>query len=444
MIKNAYRAVKNFFNRIPNFKKYFANVFWLISEKVFSLGISLVAGIFVARHLQPEGYGMLNYAISFVAIFASFSHLGIDNILVRELATSPKRKDEILGSCYVLKSVGSLTLFVVVGGILIFFMDNPPVTNLLIVIIASAEVFKAFDVVKSFYASKVQAKRFVRVQVIVNLVGNSLKILLIFLDAPIVWFGVVTALNSFGNGMGFLYTYWKLEGSPLNWVFRKSVAMMFLRESWPITLQGLALQTQARIDQVMLGNLMNNYEVGQYSVAMRFIEIFAFVPVLLVNNFAPAVAKAKVASQDLYYDRIVNFYRLMFILFLAAALPIFLFGEKLIVLLYGNEYQAAGFLFSLFSIRLLFANLGSAKSLYVVNESLFKNSLLNAVVGAITNITVNYFLIPIYGAVGALIATVVSFTVSVFGVDLFFKKTRINTGLLMRGMATFWKLNKIS
>lgn len=323
-------------------------------------------------------------------------------------------------------------------------MDRGPIANSLVVVIAAGEIFKAFDVVRSFYQSKVQSKRFVRVQIIVNLVGNLLKFVLIFLDAPLVWFGVITALNTFGTGVGFIYTYWRLEGSPLKWTFRKAVALNLVRESWPITLQGLALHTQARIDQVMLGNMMNNAEVGQYSVAMRFIEIFGFIPVLLVSTFAPAATKAKATSQSLYLERLVNFYRLMFVLFLATAIPIFIFGERVIVLLYGMEYQAAGVLFSLFSIRLLFTNLGTAKSLYVVNESLFRNSLLNAIVGAITNITVNYLLIPIYGSIGALIATVVSFTVSVFGVDLFFPRTRLNTKLIVKGVSTFWKLNKIS
>src|SRR5690606_40373767 len=91
MIKRVYGAVKNFLNT-ANFQKYFANVFWLISEKVFSLGISLVAGIYVVRYLQPEGFGMLNYAISFVRILAPFSHLGHDNIVRRALAQSPQRK----------------------------------------------------------------------------------------------------------------------------------------------------------------------------------------------------------------------------------------------------------------------------------------------------------------------------------------------------------------
>lgn len=442
MIKSVTRVVRNFLNT-PSFKKYFFNAFWLISEKVFSLGLSLITGIYVARYLQPEAFGMLNYAMSFVGVFASLSHLGIDNIMVRELTKTPERKNEILGTCYVLKSAGSLTLFSVVS-IILMIMDKTPLTNTLVVIIAAGEVFKAFDVVIGFYQSRVQSNRFVRVQIIVNVLGNALKIVLIYLDASLVWFAAVTALNSFGNGLGFVYTYWRLEGSPLNWMFKKSVALTLARESWPITLQGLALHTQARIDQVMLGNMMNNAEVGQYSVAMRFIEIFGFIPTLLVSTFAPAATKAKAASESLYFERLTNFYRLMFILFLVTATPIFFFGERFIVFLYGMEYQAAGVLFSLFSIRLLFTNMGTAKSLYVVNESLFKNSLLNAVVGAITNITVNYFLIPIYGSIGALIATVVSFTISVFGVDLFFPKTRLNTKLVVRAVATFWRLNKIS
>ncbi|MFO7256777.1 MAG: flippase [Bacteroidota bacterium] len=442
MIKRAIRVVRNFFNT-PSFRKYFVNAFWLISEKVFSLAISLVTGIYVARYLQPEAYGMLSYALSFVGIFASLSHLGIDNIMVRELTRTPERKNEILGTCYVLKSAGATTLLVVVGIVLVV-MDKTPLTNTLVIIVAAGEVFKAFDVVVGFYQSKVQSKRFVRVQIIVNLVGNLLKVVLVFLDAPLIWFAVVTALNSFGNGVGYVYTYWRLEGSPLHWMYRKSVALMLARESWPVTLQGLALHTQARIDQVMLGNLMNNAEVGQYSVAMRFIEIFSFIPVMLVSTFAPAATKAKAQSETLYRERLVNFYRLMFLLFLVTATPIFFLGERVIVFLYGVEYQAAGVLFSLFSIRLLFTNLGTAKSLYVVNESLFKNSLLNAIVGAITNITVNFFLIPIYGSIGALIATVVSFTISTFGVDLFFPKTRLNTKLIFKGVTTFWKIHKIS
>lgn len=403
----------------------------------------MVVGIYVARYLQPERYGMLNYAISFVGILSAFSALGINRILVRELAKAPEKRDEIMGTCFILKTAGAVILFIVMG-IILTFMGNAPLTNTLIVIIASSEIFKAFDVVDSFYQSKVMSKNVARVQIVVNFSGNLLKILLIFLQAPLVLFACVTALNSLLNGLGYLFTYWRKDGNPTRWTFRKDLAILFLWESWPITLQGLALQTQAKIDQVMLGKMISNYEVGQYSVAMRIIELFGFIPTILVGTFAPAVTKAKSVDQKLYFDRIINFYRLMFVLFLVTSIPIFLFGEKFIVLLYGVEYQAAGFLLSLFSIRLLFTNIGQGKSLYVVNESLFKNSLLNAVVGAITNITVNFFLIPIYGSIGALFATIISFTINIFVVDSFFTKTRIHQKLIFSGIFSFWKLNKIS
>src|SRR5690606_5059743 len=335
------------FTASPTYRKYFTNVFWLTAEKVFSLFISMVVGIYVARYLQPEQNGMLNYAISFVGILSAFSSLGINRIVVRELALAPQRRDEIMGTSFILKFVGSIVLFLVMSVILIF-MGNTPLTNTLIVIIAAAEIFKAMDVVDSFYQSKILTIYVARVQITVNLVGNLLKIALIFLQLPLIWFAGVTALNSLFNGVGYLYTYWRLDGNPMKWHFNKKLAFSFLRESWPITLQGLALQTQAKIDQVMLGKMISNYEVGQYSVAMRMIEIFTFIPTILVGTFAPAVTKARAISQSLYFDRIINFYRLMFVLFLAVSIPIFFLGEQLIVLLYGVEYQAAGFLLSLF------------------------------------------------------------------------------------------------
>jgi len=427
----------------PKFKKYISNTFWLIFEKVFTLGLSLAVSIYIARYLQPEAFGLLNYAISFAGIFASLSSLGVDRILVRELAKSPERRDDLLGTCFVVKLIGS-TIVVVLITLILVFTNNSPLTNTLILIIASAELFRAFDVVSSFYQSLVQSKHVAQVQIVVNIIGNILKIGLLLSHASITWFAVVTAINVVFNAIGYIYSYKKRKGDPLNWSFKKSLAFQFLKESWPITLHGVALQTQAKIDQVMLGDMMNNYEVGQYSVAMKFIEMYGIIPMMLVSTFLPAVTNAKSISIELYHDRIINFYRLMFIIFLVVAIPIFFFGEEVIVLLYDEEYRPAGYLFSLFSIRILFANIGVGKNFYILNESLFKNSLLNAVIGAALNISINYFLIPIYGAIGAIIAFIISLTVSTFVVDAFFSKTRENLKLAFAGVSTFWKINKIT
>ncbi|HEX8060773.1 MAG TPA: polysaccharide biosynthesis C-terminal domain-containing protein, partial [Cyclobacteriaceae bacterium] len=215
-----------------------------------------------------------------------------------------------------------------------------------------------------------------------------------------------------------------------------------LKETWPLALYGVALNIQARIDQVMLGNLLNNYEVGQYSVALKFIEIFGFVPMVLMSTFTPAVSKAKAIDEQLYEARLVNFYRLMFLAFLAMAIPIYFFSEDVISWLYGSEYQAAGFLLSLFALRLFFSNMGVGKSIYIVNESMFTYSLLTVIIGAASNIALNWFLIPRYGTVGAVVASMISFTISIFIIDIFFKKAFRNLKLMIRGILSFWKLKE--
>jgi len=424
-------------------KKYFENISWLIFEKGFTLAVGLVVGIYVARYLQPEQFGLLNYAISFVSIFSAFSTLGIDQIIVRELARDSENKNNLLGTGFVLKMVGSGTLLVIMF-VILFFMNHDSFTNTLIMIIAVSEIFRAFDVINSFFQSEVKSKYVVQVQIGVNLLISGLKLALVFAQAPLIWFAIIIVITTILNACGYIYAYHSRHGSPKYWRFRRVLALKLLSESWPIALYGLALHTQARIDQVMLGKMLNTAEVGQYSVALKFIEIFGFMPMILMSTFSPAISKAKHVNEQLYHSRIVNLYRLMFLSFVLVAVPIYLFAEVLIVKLYGIEYQAAGYLLSLFALRLFFSNMGVGKSVFIVNESLFKYSLLTVVIGALSNITLNYFLIPRFASVGSIMASLISFTISIFLVDLFFKRTRENQRLMFKGIFTFWNLKEIN
>jgi O-antigen/teichoic acid export membrane protein len=261
--------------------------------------------------------------------------------------------------------------------------------------------------------------------------------------APLIWFAIIVVVGTVLNAAGYLFAYKRGEGSARNWEFTNVVALQLLRESWPLALYGIALHIQARIDQVMLGKMLSTAEVGQYSVALKFIEIFGFVPMVLMNTFSPAIAKAKAAGEALYHSRLTNLYRIMFLAFLVIAIPIYFAAEEVVTLLYGMEYQAAGYLLSLFAVRLFFSNMGVAKSVFIVNESLFRYSLLTVVIGAIANISLNYFLIPVYGSVGSVMASIISFTVSIFLVDFFFERTRENQKLMIRGIFSFWKLREI-
>jgi O-antigen/teichoic acid export membrane protein len=112
------------------------------------------------------------------------------------------------------------------------------------------------------------------------------------------------------------------------------------------------------------------------------------------------------------------------------------------VLLFGEAFRPSGVLLSLFAIRLFFTNMGVGKSSFITNESLFKYSLLTGVVGAAVNIGMNYLLIPPFKSVGAIWATIGSFTISIFLMDLLFKNTRENLKWMCIGIISFWKFHR--
>ena len=67
------------------FLKYLKNTSWLFGEKILRIVVGLFVGIWVARYLGPEQFGLFSYAQSFVGLFTAIATLGLDGIVVREL-----------------------------------------------------------------------------------------------------------------------------------------------------------------------------------------------------------------------------------------------------------------------------------------------------------------------------------------------------------------------
>ena len=92
------------------FRKYFTNTSWLLGERILRMTISLFVGIYVARYLGPERYGLLSYALSFVWLFSSLASFGLDDILVRELVKLPDQRQNLIGTVFCLKLFGTFVM----------------------------------------------------------------------------------------------------------------------------------------------------------------------------------------------------------------------------------------------------------------------------------------------------------------------------------------------
>lgn len=404
------------------------------------MGVGLFVGVWVARYLGPEQFGLWSYAIAFTSLFSAFASFGIDSIVVRELVKNPERQNELLGTAFVLKLIGgTLTLLIAIVAILLL-RNGDTLTLWMVAISAAGFIFQSFNVIEFYFQARVRSKYTVLAASSAFIFVTIVKVILILSFAPLILFAWVGLIEVGLTSLFLIVSYKKDHNNICSWSCNKSTAISLMKNGWPLVFSSLAIMIQARVDQVMLGDMIGNAEVGQYSAAMRLIEVFSFLPTIIVSTLSPYITKAKLISETLYHERLLEIYRLMFILFLVVAIPIYFWGGEFVLFVFGDEYKRAGGLLSLFAIRLFFANFGVAKSLFTVNESLFKYALITAVIGAIVNILGNYLLIPYYGAEGAIISTIISFSITIFMVDLFYTPTRLNFYLMVYAVFIPYKL----
>ncbi len=415
-------------------QRAFSNASWLLADRSVRMGVGLIVSVWIARYLGPQKFGMLSYATAFAALFSALAALGLDGIVIRELAKYPARENILMGSAFVLKLLGGFVAVFLAILCIAMTRRGESLTIWLVSLSATGFIFQSLNVIDFLFQAKVQSKYSVIAANGAFIVMTVVRIALLLRSAPLISFAWA-ALGEIVLTAAFYVVAYRVNHNQIrSWRYDRNTASELLRSSWPLIFAGVALMIQARVDQVMLGDMIGNQEVGQYSAAMRLIEVFGFVPTIIVSTLSPHVARAKATSEALYFRRLLEVYRTMTITFLLVAIPIFLFGERIVVFVYGNEYKKAGILLSLFAVRLFFANFGVAKTLFLTNESLFKYSLLTAIVGALVNILGNYILIPIYRSEGAIVATIISFSVTTFLMDMLYARTRVNLKLMIDGI----------
>ena len=389
---------------LPGFKRYFANTSWLMAEKIFRMAVTLSVGVYVARYLGPERFGVLSYAMSFVVLFSALSSLGLSGILVRELVNFPKKRDELLGTAFILKLSGS-GLVLILLSITLYFMGDDRQSNLMIFIIAAGLIFQSFNVIQFYFEAKVLSKYFVFAQFVSIILVSIAKLIFIWMGLSLIYFALAVLIESLILAIGLSVVYFKQKLNIFDWNPRLKVAVGLLKDSWPLILSATAISIYMRIDQVMIKHMLNTEAVGQYAAAVRLSEAWYFVPMVITASLFPAILNAKKVSQELYYKRLQKLHDLLIWIAIPAMIFISLFAGNIVAMLYGKQFAASGTILSLHIWASVFVFVGVIRGKWFVAENLTKCVLIITLFGAVVNIGLNCLFIPRFGTIGAAMAT---------------------------------------
>jgi len=399
-----------------SFKKYLANTSWLFFERIIRILISFVVTIFVVRYLGPKEFGLYSYVLSFFALFASFSSLGLEAITTRETIKYPDQIDEINGTVFFLRLAGGIVAIIMIG-ITLLLTGEETNTAILILILSGSFLFLSFTPIEYYFRGIVKGKYNVYALSVSVIISSGLKIIFILQKAPLVYFVVAVLIEYVALAVGLIVVYQYNKLSILKWKYSKKFASSLLKDSWPLALSGIVVMVYMRIDQIMIKNMMSEEAVGYYSAAVRICEAWYFIPVTLCNAIYPAIVNAKNVSTEFYYNRMQKLYDLLTWLAIGIAVPVSIFSAQIIQLLFGSEFSSAAPVLTIYIWAGVAVFLSVASSQYLINENLTKLSFYRTLIGMILNVILNLALIPIYGIAGSAIATLISYTLVIFALS---------------------------
>ena len=273
-------------------------------------------------------------------------------------------------------------------------------------------LLKVSEVAGLWFESQVQSKYTVMVQNGVFLLFAGIKVMLILNGSSVTSFAWAMLAEGIVVALALTLALNQLGPSLVSLRVNKVKALELLHAGWPLMLSSIAVMIYMKIDQIMIGQMLSNSAVGVYSAAVRISEIWYFIATAVAASVLPTILQAKKNNPAQYREHLQRLFDLMTWLAVVLALSITFFSSQLVTVLFGAEYKEASGILIIHVWATVFVFLGVAGGTWFLAENQQVISLQRTAIGALTNVVLNFFLIPLMGVVGAAWATLISYAVA--------------------------------
>lgn len=397
-------------------KNILHNFFWLFSDRIIKLTISLLVGVWIVRYFGADYYGKFNYVTAWLTILAAMIPLGTEGILVAEFVKDSQSKESILASSFILYLVTSFLFTVLSIVIVITTKPNDFEISSLVLILSIPYFIRCFTIPRFYFESILLIKGIVIIETILLVLFSLIKVYFLSYSFPFIYIIWSYALESSFVAIS-IYIYYLLKVSKISLrTFSWKRIKNLVKASYPLFLSSIAIILYMKIDQIMIGTMIGDEELGIYSVAVRLSELWYFVPMAVSSSFFPHLIQLYDTNLKKYLHEMQRLHILLFGMALFVGIIVQIFADIGINFLYGKDFIGSAKILRIHIWSGIFVFLGVAGSNHFIITNLQKFSFYKSLVGLIANILLNLFLIPKMGIVGAALATLIS---QVFASSLF-------------------------
>ncbi|MGB9936895.1 MAG: flippase [Methanobacterium sp.] len=379
----------------------------LFIATIISYVLGFFINIYIARYLGAEGFGIISLALALTGIFAIFTDLGLNTLIIRDIARDSTLKDNYITNTTIIKVL--LSFFTI--GITILTVNIIGYNSEVAYVIYILTLYVIFGAFTSIFNSVFQAEQKMEFMSIGNILNS------VFLFAGVL-LGMYYKLDIFffaaiymaANLLVLIYTIvvyiWKFSMPPIN--INLSSWKPKLKEALPFGITNIFGSIFYWIDSVMLSVMVGNEIVGWYNAAYRLMFVFLSIYTVYVSAMFPVMSKFYKTSEEFLKFSYERSFKYLLIISLPIAVGTTLVADKIILLIYGNAFTPAipALQILIWTVPFLFINGLSGNLLNSINRQLLITKV--TCIAAVFNVIFNLALIPKFSLIGSSFATVVT------------------------------------
>jgi O-antigen/teichoic acid export membrane protein len=377
------------------------NTLILLFAKIFEKGIMFLFFMLLAQTFGKEVFGEFSYFFTIATILFVLFDLGGEFYQIREFSKVERLKN--FNTIFILKSS---IFFVVI--FITYFINN----NIFLFLLISSYYI---DSIISIFRSSLYKNGHYILESKFTIIEKLIFIFIVFLniftiqDILIMYFAFL--LSKLIYIFILLNKFYKI-----NYIFKSkklfdfNFSKYYVVNSWSYVLHALLVVVFVQIDIIMLKQMNISYgDIGLYSAAVKiYMTVIIFADVLF-KLYYPLVANyIQSDEKDLLHKLVLKIQNTNLYFSIYICLITMLFAQEIISLAFGDEFLESAKMLVLLSLIIIFRFSMYTYTAILSSSNLNYIKLYTSLVCVVTNIVLNYILIPMYGVYGAIIATVIT------------------------------------
>lgn len=408
------------------------NAVWIIGIRVVQAVVAMLINMLTARYLGPSGFGLITYASSLVAFMLPIMQLGLNNVLVQEIVSSPEEEGKILGTSITLSVLSSICCIIGVSAFALVANPGEPETILVCFLYSFILIFQAFDYVEYWYQAKLMSKYTSMISLTAYIIVSAYKIFLLVKGKSVYWFAISYALDYVLISVGGLVFYRKLGGRKLS--FSLELGKKMYCKSKHYILSSMMVTVFAQTDKIMLKMMLDETATGYYGAAVTCAGMTGFVFTAIIDSFRPSIFEGQKEGDGVFRHRLTMLYSIVIYLSLAQSIVMTILSKWIIYILYGTAYDSAISALRIIVWYTTFSYMGSVRNIWILANEKQKYLWQINMSGAIANVILNAVLIPLIGINGAAVASLITQLFSNVIVGYIIKPIRPNNAIMVESL----------